>query len=82
MYEAQSLADDCKVAIKLIRESHVASPTQLRRFTIEAEAAARLDHSCIVRIHEVGDCDGHPFFSMDFIEGESLSAEWPTESSA
>ena len=74
VYEAQRLADDCKVAIKLIRESHVASPTQLRRFTIEAEAAARLDHSCIVRIHEVGDCDGHPFFSMDFIEGESLSA--------
>src|SRR5262245_58648576 len=48
VYEAHRLTDGQRVAIKLIRESHVASPTQLRRFTIEAEAAARLDHHHIV----------------------------------
>ncbi len=75
VYEARRLADEGKVAVKLIREFHVASPTLLRRFTIEAEAAARLDHPHIVRIHEVGEWDGQPFFSMDFIEGESLNAQ-------
>jgi hypothetical protein len=74
VYEARRLSDDSAVAIKLIRDFHVASPTLLRRFTIEAEAAARLEHSHIVRIHEIGECEGHPFFSMDLIEGENLNA--------
>lgn len=74
VYEAQRLNDGETVAIKLIRDFYVTSATSLRRFTIEAEAAARLEHANIVRIHEVGDSDGHPFLSMDFIEGESLQA--------
>lgn len=73
VYEARCLSDNRRVALKLIRDSHVASPSSLCRFTIEAEAAARLEHLHIVRIHEVGESEGQPFFSMDFIEGESLS---------
>lgn len=73
VYEARRLSDNRRVALKLIRDSHIASPTSLCRFTIEAEAVARLEHPHIVRIHEVGESEGQPFFSMDFIEGESLS---------
>lgn len=73
VYEAQQPGRKSKVAIKLIRDVLGASPALLCRFTIEAEAVARLDHPNIVRVHEVGECNGHPFFSMDFIEGESLS---------
>jgi serine/threonine protein kinase/ABC-type phosphate/phosphonate transport system substrate-binding protein len=73
VYEARRLADDRRVALKLIRDFHVASPTASRRFTIEAEAAARLDHPNIVRIHEIGEADGQPFIAMDLIEGESLN---------
>lgn len=72
VYEANRLTDGRKVAVKLIRDFHVASPTALCRFTIEAEAAARLDHPNIVRIHEVGETNGHPFLSMDLVEGESV----------
>jgi ABC-type phosphate/phosphonate transport system substrate-binding protein len=73
VYEARRLIDDRKVAIKLIRDVHAASPAQLCRFTLEAEATARLDHPHIVRIHEVGECNGQPFFSMDLVAGESLN---------
>ena len=75
VYEAHRASDGAKVALKLIRDFHTASPAAVCRFTIEAEAASRLDHPAIVRIHEVGESHGHPFFSMDFIEGQSLSTK-------
>ena len=72
VYEAHPAGSGQKVALKLIREVHLASRNDLRRFTQEAEATARLDHPNIVHIREVGECDGQPFFSMDLVEGESL----------
>ena len=72
VYEATQVSLNRKVALKFIRDSQIASPTLLRRFTIEAEAAARLHHPNIVRIHEIGDAGGQPYFSMDLVEGESL----------
>jgi serine/threonine protein kinase/ABC-type phosphate/phosphonate transport system substrate-binding protein len=74
VYEATQISLPRQVALKFIRDSQVASPTSLRRFTIEAEAAARLKHPNIVAIHEIGEIEGQPFFSMDLIEGQSLRA--------
>ena len=75
VYEATQISLNRKVALKFIRDSQVASATLLRRFTIEAEAAARLHHPNIVRIHEIGEADGQPYFSMDLVEGESLKGK-------
>ena len=74
VYEAQCITDGRTVALKVIRDIYFTSATSLCRFTLEGEAAARLDHPNIVRIHEIGEADGHPFFSMDLVEGESLEA--------
>jgi serine/threonine protein kinase len=72
VYEAFHISLHRKVALKMILDSELASPTARCRFTLEAETAAKLDHPNIVPIYEIGEHQGQPFLSMKLITGESL----------
>jgi len=73
VYEARQKGLDRAVAVKMILAGHLASPDLVRRFQSEAKAAARLRHSNIVHIHDVGRHQGQDFFAMEYIEGPSLA---------
>ncbi|WP_182867452.1 serine/threonine-protein kinase [Stieleria mannarensis] len=61
------------VALKMILSGRLATDAQVERFYREARSAAGLKHPHIVSVHEIGKHDGHHYFTMDFIEGESLA---------
>lgn len=79
VYKARQKSADRLVAVKLIRPDQLAMlPADRRevwkeRFRAEAKAAARLDHEHVVTIYEVGEVEGTLYYSMQFIEGRSLS---------
>ena len=71
------------VALKMIPNAAFAATQDVARLRGEALAAARSNHPHIVPVYEVGEHDGQPWFSMQFIEGEPLSqrlAEGPMAS--
>ncbi len=73
VYRARQESLDRIVAVKMILGSHLASPEHVRRFHAEAKAAAKLRHSNIVHIHEVGQLHDQDYFVMEYIEGDSLA---------
>lgn len=72
VYKAQQLKLKRLVALKMIKSGQLADDDAIKRFYTEAEAAARLNHPGIVPIYEVGQHEDRHFFSMAFVEGESL----------
>ena len=73
VYRAQQRTPSRIVALKMILPVHLRSSGAVNRFRSEAEAAASLDHECILPIYSVGEQDGAPFYSMKFAEGGPLS---------
>lgn len=72
VYRARQRALDRIVAVKVLLRAQFAGAEERERFQREAQAAARLRHPGIVGIFEVGETDGVPWFSMEYISGSSL----------
>jgi tetratricopeptide (TPR) repeat protein len=73
VYRARQTALDRLVALKMILAGAHAGPEERARFQSEARTIARLRHPHIVQIHEVGEHDGLPYFSLEFVDGGSLA---------
>lgn len=73
VYRARQLSLNRLVAVKMIQENRPSSDENRRRFIAEAEATARLEHPGIVPVFEVSQFQGHPFFSMQYVRGETLA---------
>jgi WD40 repeat protein/tRNA A-37 threonylcarbamoyl transferase component Bud32 len=72
VYKARQRGAARIVALKVIRAGGLATREDVMRFRTEAEAIARLQHPHIVQIHEVGEYNGLPYFSLEFCAGGSL----------
>jgi hypothetical protein len=72
VYKARDRALDRYVAIKIVPEFRSKDEQFIERFRREARIAARLRHPRIVSVHEVGTMGPFPYFSMDYIEGNTL----------
>jgi serine/threonine-protein kinase len=78
VYKARQRSADRFVALKVIRNDRMdglsadVRETMIGRFRTEAHAAALLEHDNIVTVYDVGEVDGHHYYSMRYVEGSSL----------
>ena len=75
VYKARQRGLKRVVALKMILAGAHASENDLVRFRSEALAVAELQHAGIVQLFEVGEADGQPFFSLEYVNGASLGAK-------
>lgn len=73
VYKARQPGLKRLVALKMILAGGHASAEDLARFRSEAEAVAHLQHPNIVQVYEIGEDEGRPYFSLEFVDGTSLS---------
>lgn len=77
VYAARQAGLNRVVALKMIHGGAGAGPDAAARFRREAEVVAGLQHPNIVQVFEVGDQDGCPFLTMEYVAGGSLDQRLP-----
>jgi WD40 repeat protein len=73
VYKVRQTGLNRVVALKMLLPGDPAAPASLERFRAEAEALARLQHRNIITIYDIGEYEGRPYFTMEYVTGPSLA---------
>lgn len=74
VYRANDLRLGQTVALKFLAETTARDPAMLARFYNEVRIARQVTHPNVCRVYDIGDVDGQPFISMQFVDGEDLAS--------
>ncbi|MFQ5495491.1 MAG: serine/threonine-protein kinase, partial [Phycisphaerae bacterium] len=70
-------ADDLKlrqpVALKFLPETLAQDAARLERFHHEVRIAREVSHPNVCRVYDIGEAEGQPFITMEFVDGEDLA---------
>src|SRR5580692_10977416 len=74
VYRANDLRLGQTVALKFLPETTSQDPAALARFYNEVRIARQVTHPNVCRVYDIGDVDGQPFISMQYVDGENLAS--------
>jgi serine/threonine protein kinase len=74
VYRADDLTLGQSVALKFLPAELARAPERLARFHAEVRIARQVSHPHVCRIYDIGEADGQPFLTMEYIDGEDLAA--------
>jgi len=74
VFRADDLLLGIQVALKFLPESLKNDPDRLARFYGEVRIAREISHANVCRVHDLGEVDGTPFLSMEYVDGDSLAS--------
>jgi len=74
VYRAEDLKLSHVLAIKFLPERLAQDAAALARFHSEVRVARQVSHPNVCRVFDIGDADGIPFLTMEYVDGEDLSS--------
>lgn len=74
VYRATDLTLGQSVALKFLPETAAGNVRLLERFHAEVRIARQVSHPNVCRVYDIGEAEGLPFLSMEYIDGEDLAS--------
>jgi predicted Ser/Thr protein kinase len=74
VYRADDLRLGQSVALKFLPERLQDDPDRQERLFAEVRLARQVSHPAVCRVYDVGEADGQPFLSMEYVDGEDVAS--------
>jgi serine/threonine-protein kinase len=73
VYRADDLRLSQPVALKFLPDEFGRDPDRLAQFHEEVRTSRQVSHPNVCRMHDIGEVDGHPYLTMEYVDGEDLA---------
>jgi serine/threonine-protein kinase len=74
VFRADDIVLGQPVALKFLPETAKNNVNFLTRFYDEVRIARQISHPNVCRVYDIGELNGHPYLSMEYIDGEDLAS--------